>query len=160
MYVPAVLGAILVSTLPFSNKVGLLFSYWISSELPPSLILTFDHNSSVFAIAPFTIFLGWVGSTTAGHTKRESISSSTSSRSLTGHLQASPQMPSCSALMRSETPLVSSCGSHSTSHGRIHSALLPTALSKLQEPCSMGCHHCHQFYFRSHPPRVTFPILA
>ncbi|KAN0077177.1 Major facilitator superfamily domain containing protein [Tylopilus felleus] len=54
MYVPAILGAILVSTLPFSNKVGLLFSYWIS----------------IFAIAPFTIFLGWVASLTAGHTKR------------------------------------------------------------------------------------------
>jgi hypothetical protein len=31
MYIPAILGAILVSALPFSNKVGLLFSYWISS---------------------------------------------------------------------------------------------------------------------------------
>ncbi|KAF8136478.1 major facilitator superfamily domain-containing protein, partial [Boletus edulis] len=54
MYIPAILGAILVSTLPFSNKVGLLFSYWIS----------------ISAIAPFTIFLGWVASITAGHTKR------------------------------------------------------------------------------------------
>lgn len=54
MYIPAILGAILVSTLPFSNKIGLLFSYWIS----------------IFAIAPFTIFLGWVGSITSGHTKR------------------------------------------------------------------------------------------
>ncbi|KAH0830676.1 major facilitator superfamily domain-containing protein [Lanmaoa asiatica] len=52
MYVPAILGAILVSTLPFSNKVGLLFSYWIS----------------IFAITPFTIFLGWVASITAGIT--------------------------------------------------------------------------------------------
>ncbi|KAG1754358.1 major facilitator superfamily domain-containing protein [Suillus lakei] len=54
MYIPAILGAILVSTLPFSNKIGLLFSYWIS----------------IFAIAPFTIFLGWVSSITSGHTKR------------------------------------------------------------------------------------------
>ncbi|KAH7920140.1 MFS general substrate transporter [Leucogyrophana mollusca] len=54
MYVPAILGAILVSALPFSNTIGLLFSYWIS----------------IFAIAPFTIFLGWVGSITSGHTKR------------------------------------------------------------------------------------------
>ncbi|KAI9571433.1 major facilitator superfamily domain-containing protein [Boletus coccyginus] len=58
MYVPAILGAILVSTLPFSNKVGLLFSYWIS----------------IFAIAPFPIFLGWVASITAGHTKRPFMS--------------------------------------------------------------------------------------
>jgi len=54
MYVPAILGAILVSTLPFSDKVGLLFSYWIS----------------IFAITPFPVFLGWVASITAGHTKR------------------------------------------------------------------------------------------
>lgn len=31
MYIPGILGSILVSTLPFSNKIGLLFSYWISS---------------------------------------------------------------------------------------------------------------------------------
>ncbi|KAJ8590946.1 MFS general substrate transporter [Rhizopogon salebrosus TDB-379] len=54
MYIPAILGAILVSALPFSNKVGLLFSYWIS----------------IFAIAPFPIFLGWVSSIISGHTKR------------------------------------------------------------------------------------------
>ncbi|KAG1761711.1 MFS general substrate transporter [Suillus occidentalis] len=30
MYIPAILGSILVSALPFSNKIGLLFSYWIS----------------------------------------------------------------------------------------------------------------------------------
>ncbi|KAF8882359.1 major facilitator superfamily domain-containing protein [Mucidula mucida] len=54
MYVPAVLGALLVNLLPSDNKVGLLFSYWVS----------------IFAICPFVIFLGWVGSLTSGHTKR------------------------------------------------------------------------------------------
>ncbi|KAH7889599.1 MFS general substrate transporter [Phlebopus sp. FC_14] len=54
MYIPAILGMILVSALPFSDKIGLLFSYWIS----------------IFAIAPFTILLGWVGSIISGHTKR------------------------------------------------------------------------------------------
>lgn len=54
MYIPAIIGTILVSALPFSNKVGLLFSYWIC----------------IFAIAPFAIFLGWVTSITSGHTKR------------------------------------------------------------------------------------------
>ncbi|KAL4077287.1 major facilitator superfamily domain-containing protein [Scleroderma yunnanense] len=54
MYIPAIVGTILVSTLPFTDKVGLLFSYWIC----------------IFAIAPFTIFLGWVTSITSGHTKR------------------------------------------------------------------------------------------
>jgi len=54
MYVPGILGAILVNTLAFHNKVGLLFSYWLC----------------IFAITPFVIFLGWVGSITAGHTKK------------------------------------------------------------------------------------------
>ncbi|KIL00953.1 hypothetical protein PAXRUDRAFT_821163 [Paxillus rubicundulus Ve08.2h10] len=54
MYIPAIIGAILITTLPFSNKIGLLFSYW----------------TCIIAIVPFAIFLGWVGSITAGHTKR------------------------------------------------------------------------------------------
>lgn len=57
MYIPAILGTILVSTLPFSDKIGLLFSYWIC----------------IFAIAPYSIFLGWVTSMTSGHTKRITI---------------------------------------------------------------------------------------
>ena len=84
----------------------------------------------------------------------------TSSHSLIGHWQVSPQMPSYSALMPSETPLVSLCGRHSTSHGKIHSAFRPTKLNTLQEPCPMGCHHLHQFYFRGHSPLVTIPVLA
>lgn len=31
MYVPAIVGALLVNLLPSHNKVGLLFSYWVSS---------------------------------------------------------------------------------------------------------------------------------
>ncbi|KAI5900438.1 MFS general substrate transporter [Schizophyllum commune H4-8] len=54
MYVPGILGAILVNTLPSDNKIGLLFSYWVS----------------IFSICPFAIFLGWVPALTAGHTKR------------------------------------------------------------------------------------------
>jgi len=54
MFIPALLGAILVNTLPSHNKVGLLFSYWIS----------------IFVFTPFAILLGWVGSIVAGHTKR------------------------------------------------------------------------------------------
>ncbi|PPR05104.1 hypothetical protein CVT26_012340 [Gymnopilus dilepis] len=54
MFIPALLGAILVQKLPSHDKVGLLFSYWIS----------------IFMFTPFVILLGWVGSITAGHTKR------------------------------------------------------------------------------------------
>ncbi|CDO76435.1 hypothetical protein BN946_scf184781.g12 [Trametes cinnabarina] len=53
-YCVAILGSILVNTLPSSDRVGLLFSYWIC----------------VTSIAPFVVMLAWVGSTTAGHTKR------------------------------------------------------------------------------------------
>ncbi|KAF6763855.1 major facilitator superfamily domain-containing protein [Ephemerocybe angulata] len=54
MFVPALLGSLLVNTLRDSNRVGLLFSYWVS----------------VFFIVPFPIFLGWAGSIVSGHTKR------------------------------------------------------------------------------------------
>ena len=53
-YCVAILGAILVNVLPLTDRVGLLFSYWIA----------------VTEIAPFVVMLAWVGSTTAGHTKR------------------------------------------------------------------------------------------
>lgn len=41
-YVPSVIGTILVATLPGTTKVGLLFSYWVSS--------VFSHHYS--AISP------------------------------------------------------------------------------------------------------------
>ncbi|RPD66615.1 MFS general substrate transporter [Lentinus tigrinus ALCF2SS1-7] len=53
-YCVAILGSILVNALPSDDRVGLLFSYWIS----------------ITSIAPFVVMLAWVGSTTAGHTKR------------------------------------------------------------------------------------------
>ncbi|KAG5645599.1 hypothetical protein DXG03_005737 [Asterophora parasitica] len=52
-YVPAFIGSILLNTLPSTNKIGLLFSYW----------------TSVYAVTPYAICLGWMGSITAGHTK-------------------------------------------------------------------------------------------
>ncbi|KAK0239759.1 major facilitator superfamily domain-containing protein [Armillaria nabsnona] len=54
LYIIAILGVLLVNLLFSSNKVGLLFSYWVSISF----------------IAPFVIFLGWVGGLTSGHTKR------------------------------------------------------------------------------------------
>lgn len=43
-YVPSVIGTILVATLPGTNKVGLLFSYWISS--------TFSHHHPTVSSRP------------------------------------------------------------------------------------------------------------
>ncbi|PPQ71813.1 hypothetical protein CVT24_006203 [Panaeolus cyanescens] len=54
MYIPALLGAILVNSLPSHNKIGLLFSYWIS----------------IFVFTPFVILLGWMGVIISGHTKK------------------------------------------------------------------------------------------
>ncbi|KAF8633855.1 hypothetical protein AX15_001226 [Amanita polypyramis BW_CC] len=56
-YIPAILGSILVQTLPRKNRVGLLFSYWIN----------------IFAVTPLVILLGWTNVLTAGHTKRTTV---------------------------------------------------------------------------------------
>jgi len=52
--VPGVVGGIVVIALPLHNKVGLLFGYWVS----------------IWWIASLPILLGWLGTLTAGHTKR------------------------------------------------------------------------------------------
>ena len=78
-YVPSVIGTILVATLPGTNKIGLLFSYWISSTFFYT-IQQFRQNpdrhrafSLVWGIVPFVIFLSWVGMSTSGHTKRITV---------------------------------------------------------------------------------------
>ena len=73
MFIPAFIGAVLVNTLPSQHKIGLLISYWISSELVSTMminLLLMLPTVSVFT--PFVILLGWVGSIVAGHTKRMS----------------------------------------------------------------------------------------
>ncbi|KAJ6496103.1 major facilitator superfamily domain-containing protein [Mycena sanguinolenta] len=51
---PEVLGGILINALPWSNKIGLLCSLWITGV----------------GTTGFVIVLAWVSSVTAGHTKR------------------------------------------------------------------------------------------
>ncbi|KAI5119271.1 hypothetical protein M0805_008052 [Coniferiporia weirii] len=53
-FIPNILGAILVIVLPWSDKVGLLFSVWITGV----------------GTTGFVLSLAWVNQTTAGHTKR------------------------------------------------------------------------------------------
>ncbi|KAJ7908135.1 MFS general substrate transporter [Mycena leptocephala] len=53
-FIPNILGTILVNVLPWSNKVGLLFSVWLTGV----------------GTTGFVISLSWVSSVTAGHTKR------------------------------------------------------------------------------------------
>ncbi|KAH9822976.1 major facilitator superfamily domain-containing protein [Melampsora americana] len=53
-YLPSILGAILVITLPWNDRIGLLVAIFLAS----------------LSSTPFVISLGWINSTTAGHTKR------------------------------------------------------------------------------------------
>ncbi|KAI0261758.1 MFS general substrate transporter [Gloeopeniophorella convolvens] len=53
-YIPSLLGLLLVNFLPFSDKVGLLFSIWLAE----------------FAIAGIALGIAWASQTTSGHTKR------------------------------------------------------------------------------------------
>ncbi|KAL5511766.1 hypothetical protein ACEPAH_4984 [Sanghuangporus vaninii] len=52
--VPAVVGGILVISLPFTNKIGLLFSYW----------------TALIGNGCLPVLLGWANNVTAGHSKR------------------------------------------------------------------------------------------
>ena len=94
-YVPSVVGTVLVATLPITNKIGLLVSYWISCtysfhlptirrnpdlRVPPSLIC---------GIAPFVIFLSWVGMSTSGHTKRITVNAMVLIASSAGNIAGS-----------------------------------------------------------------------
>ena len=56
-FIPNVLGGILILTLPWSNKIGLLFSIWITGV----------------GTSGFVLSLGWVTAVTAGHTKRITV---------------------------------------------------------------------------------------
>ncbi|KAI5900471.1 MFS general substrate transporter [Schizophyllum commune H4-8] len=52
--IPNILGVFLINFLPWSNKVGLLFSVWITGV----------------GTTGFVLALGWIGAVTAGHTKK------------------------------------------------------------------------------------------
>jgi len=53
-FLPTLLGVILINTLPWSDKVGLLFSQWLSG----------------ISVTAFVMSLSWLSSVTAGHTKK------------------------------------------------------------------------------------------
>jgi hypothetical protein len=46
-YVPSVLGTILVAALPGTNKIGLLFTYWISSTRAPLIDQSIRKKANV-----------------------------------------------------------------------------------------------------------------
>ncbi|KAG8748239.1 hypothetical protein FRC10_007628 [Ceratobasidium sp. 414] len=74
-FFPNVLGSILVNTLPWSNKIGLLFSVWITGV----------------GTTGFVLSLGWVTAVTAGHTKRITVQAIMLSAYCVGNL-VGPQM--------------------------------------------------------------------
>ncbi|QRV94599.1 major facilitator superfamily transporter [Ceratobasidium sp. AG-Ba] len=74
-FAPNVLGSILVNVLPWSNKIGLLFSVWITGV----------------GTTGFVLCLGWVTAVTAGHTKRITVQAIMLSGYCVGNL-VGPQM--------------------------------------------------------------------
>jgi hypothetical protein len=62
MFIPAFVGAVLVNTLASHHKVGLLVSYWISSESSSRLVIKFTHASNSFCIYTIcdTSGMGWI----------------------------------------------------------------------------------------------------
>ncbi|KAI0321964.1 major facilitator superfamily domain-containing protein [Amylostereum chailletii] len=56
-FIPNILGVFLVNFLPWSKKVGLLFSVWLTGV----------------GTTGFVLSLAWVGQTTAGHTKKITV---------------------------------------------------------------------------------------
>jgi MFS transporter, ACS family, allantoate permease len=72
-FVPNVLAAILVNVLPWHDKVGLLFSFWLAGT-HDILRMYITHVSGItgsgVGTTGFVLALVWVSQTTAGHTKR------------------------------------------------------------------------------------------
>ena len=63
MFIPALVGAVLVNTLSSQNKIGLLVSYWISSELVFIIeikLLTAPFYSFCFHTICDTSGMGWI----------------------------------------------------------------------------------------------------
>ncbi|KIY63934.1 MFS general substrate transporter [Cylindrobasidium torrendii FP15055 ss-10] len=56
-FIPNILGTLMVTLLPWSNKIGLLFSMWLTGV----------------GTTGFVLALAWVGSVTAGHTKKVTV---------------------------------------------------------------------------------------
>lgn len=62
VYIPAILGALLVNCLPSENKIGLLFSYWVSSEFCiPSLIMDDFFHTFNQSMRSHRLQYSWVG---------------------------------------------------------------------------------------------------
>lgn len=72
-FIPNVLGSILVNVLPWENKVGLLFSVWITGKwLVFVLFYALQLTVATVGVGTtgFVLALSWVSQVTAGHTKR------------------------------------------------------------------------------------------
>ncbi|KZV92894.1 MFS general substrate transporter [Exidia glandulosa HHB12029] len=56
-FIPNIAGTIMINTIPWENKIGLLFSIWLTGV----------------GTTGFVLSLGWVTAVTAGHTKRVTV---------------------------------------------------------------------------------------
>lgn len=70
-YIPNILSVFLVNFLPWRDKVGLLFSVWLSGKHELLLVSALKELLwSAIATTGYAIAIAWVSQTTAGHTKR------------------------------------------------------------------------------------------
>jgi hypothetical protein len=116
MFVPALVGAILVNTLQDHNRIGLLFSYWVSSTLQSHLVLlTSDTHVGVVKSSSLSLSLsfwdGWARS----------------SRDIPS---VRLPTPSSSSPTRLETPLDPSCGRGNISPGSYYTYPQPFFLPR------------------------------
>lgn len=73
--IPNLMGVFLINFLPWSDKVGLLFSVWITGSFEvvnQSHILT-DWYPTGVGTTGFVLSLSWLSNVTAGHTKRVTV---------------------------------------------------------------------------------------
>jgi len=86
-FMPNILGAILINVLPWSDKVGLLFSVWITGV----------------GTTGFVLSLAWINASTAGHTKRITTNAIMLSAYCIGNI-VGPQMWQAKYVPRNRVP--------------------------------------------------------
>ena len=69
---PTIIGIFLINFLPWSNKIGLLFSYWCTGLSRVGSCLSSSPRVEINTTG-FVLSLSWLSSVTAGHTKRITV---------------------------------------------------------------------------------------
>jgi ACS family allantoate permease-like MFS transporter len=72
-FIPNILGCFLINFLPWTNKIGLLFSQWITGKR--KFAYCYYHSPSILGVGTtgFVLSLAWLSCVTAGHTKKVTV---------------------------------------------------------------------------------------